>query len=89
MDLKQRLEFCKKCQKRKFGDTGIVCSLTDRKPDFNDTCNDFLIDPKEAQKVVAKAQYSDYEDKEGGKSIWGIIVVIFIIIRIILRFMRD
>lgn len=89
MDLKKRLEFCKKCQKRKFGDTGIICSLTEKKPDFNGRCNDFLLDPKEAQKMVAKAKYSDYEEKGSNNSIWGGIVIVFIIIRIILRFMRD
>jgi len=34
MDLKQRLESCKKCTKIKFSDTGIIYSLTLRKPDF-------------------------------------------------------
>ncbi len=89
MDLKQRLAFCKKCQKRKFSDTGIICSLTERKPDFEGNCKDFLLDPKEAQRMAAKEEYSDYEDSGSSKSIWGIIAVIFIIIRIIMRIMRD
>ena len=93
MDLKRRLEFCKKCQKSKFGDSGIICSLTERKPDFINKCNDFVIDPKEAQKTLAKAKYSgNYEDtnsESSSKSIWGIIAVVIAIIKIILLFMRD
>jgi len=93
MDLKTRLEFCKKCENRKFGDSGIICSLTERKPDFINKCNDFVIDPKQAQKILAKANYSkNYEDTDSGfssKSIWGVVAVVFIIIKIILRFTRD
>lgn len=93
MDLKKRLEFCKKCQNRKFSDTGIICSLTEKKPDFINKCNDFVIDPKQAQKILAKAQYSEnYDDTDGGiggKSIWGVIAVVFIIIKIIWRLTRD
>lgn len=93
MDLKKRLEFCTKCQKRKFGDTGIVCSLSDRKPDFNDTCKDFLIDPKEAQKILAKKNYSStsgsYKEESSSNSIWLIIAVVLFILKMIFRFMRD
>ncbi|MGQ1948689.1 DUF4328 domain-containing protein [Geofilum sp. OHC36d9] len=37
-----KLDFCKKCKKRKF-DTkqGVVCSLTNEKPAFEDNCPDF------------------------------------------------
>lgn len=37
-----QLEYCKKCTKRKFDPSrGIVCSLTNEKPTFQDTCPDY------------------------------------------------
>jgi len=62
MDLLQRLESCKKCTKRKSSDTGIVCSLTLRKPDFLDTCKHFDVDPKEAQKMAVRTEYKEVEE---------------------------
>ncbi len=40
-----QLAFCKKCTNRKMDlQTGILCSLTDEKADFQGTCNDFTED---------------------------------------------
>jgi hypothetical protein len=40
-----KLDFCKKCKKRKFDSKlGIVCSLTNEKPTFEDNCPDFESD---------------------------------------------
>lgn len=45
MTRQERLEFCKKCQHRAFNsDQGIICSLTTRAADFDDSCNSFLLD---------------------------------------------
>ena len=42
-----QLAFCKKCTNRKMDlQTGILCSLTDRKADFEGTCGDFQEDPE-------------------------------------------
>ena len=42
-----QLAFCKKCNNRKMDlQTGILCSLTDQKADFEGTCNDFQEDPE-------------------------------------------
>lgn len=89
MDLKQRLVFCKKCENKKYGSTGIICSLTDRKPDFNNKCNDFILDEKQAQKIATRSEYANHEEKESKTSVWGIILIIFVVIRIIIRLMRD
>ena len=89
MELKERLEYCKNCQKRKFGDTGIICSLTERKPDFDPKCSDFLLDPKEVKRKTSKVEYSDHEKKGQKRTIWGILVIGLIVIRIILRLMKD
>jgi len=87
MDLLQRLESCKKCTKRKSSDTGIVCSLTLRKPDFLDTCKHFDVDPKEAQKMAVRTEYK--EEEENSKSIWVYIGVGLLILKIIFRLLRD
>ncbi len=87
MELLQRLESCKKCTKRKSSDTGIVCSLTLRKPDFLNECKDFIIDPKEAQKAKARIEYKEKE--ESTTSVWVYIGAALLILKIIIRFMRD
>lgn len=89
MDLKQRLVFCKKCENKKYGDTGIICSLTGIKPDFNNKCNDFILDEKQAQKMATRAEYANHEEKESKTSVWGVILIIFVVIRIIFRLLKD
>jgi antitoxin component YwqK of YwqJK toxin-antitoxin module len=45
MDLKERLEFCRKCVNREFNsELGIVCGLTNQKPAFTDACHLFIQD---------------------------------------------
>ena len=48
------------------------------------------MDPKEVSKKYAKSYAADVESKSGSSmSVWGIIVITFFVIRIIMRFMRD
>ncbi|MFI8603062.1 hypothetical protein ACIGCP_01290 [Cellulophaga baltica] len=92
MDLTQRLAFCKKCEKRTFDpNTGIVCSLSQRKPDFISNCKDFIIDPKEASKIAAKsyAAQSVPQEESSSNPIWGIIGVILIVIKLLFYFGRN
>lgn len=89
MQFAQTLEICKRCEKRKFDmNSGIVCSLTLRKPEFNDSCKDFVIDAKEDTKLKAKANNLEKEEKNA-VSTWGVIVIILIIVRIFFRLFRD
>jgi antitoxin component YwqK of YwqJK toxin-antitoxin module len=45
MTRQEHLEFCKKCQHREFNSNqGIICSLTTRAADFDDSCPSFLLD---------------------------------------------
>ncbi|MHC1774246.1 MAG: toxin-antitoxin system YwqK family antitoxin [Lentimicrobium sp.] len=45
MTRQERLEFCKKCKHRAFNsDQGIICSLTARAADFDDSCPSFQLD---------------------------------------------
>lgn len=85
MDLKERLVLCKQCQKKSFDPTlGVICSLSNSKPNFEGNCSDFVIDPKEAQRIAIKNE--DYqEEKSKNYSVWVIVGVILIILRIILR----
>lgn len=89
MELVQRLATCKQCEKRKFDpNTGLVCSLTLRKPEFENDCSDFVIDPKEVSKLNAKA-YKAEKESSNSLSTWGIIAIAIFVIRIIIRMARD
>ncbi|MBK6963574.1 MAG: toxin-antitoxin system YwqK family antitoxin [Bacteroidales bacterium] len=45
MTRQEQLEFCKKCKHREFNSNqGIICSLTTRVADFDDSCSSFLMD---------------------------------------------
>jgi len=90
----QKLAFCKQCQKRSFDSTiGMVCSLTQRKPDFIDSCATYVADPKEVQKqanrIKEAANMTDTEKSSTGSSIWAVIVGILAIIKIIAIFARN
>lgn len=57
MNADERLAFCRKCTNRKFDQQqGIICRLTEKKADFEDTCPDFNLDP-----LVKDKSESDYE----------------------------
>lgn len=91
MELTQRLATCKQCEKRKFNpNTGLVCSLTLRKPEFENDCNEFLLDPKEVSKMNAKTHAAHAEQNSGSSlSTWGIIVIVIFVVRMLLRMLRD
>jgi len=88
MDLKQQLVFCKQCEKRAFGDTGILCSLTKQKPAFKTSCDSFTIDPKEAQRIALRANENKLENSNSN-STWIYIGIALIVIRIIIRIARN
>ena len=53
MNLNERLEFCTICQNRKIDfKTGLRCSLTNEKPEFENNCEKFLKDEKEAERKL-------------------------------------
>ncbi|MEP0213375.1 MAG: hypothetical protein ABJD66_09195 [Cellulophaga sp.] len=90
MNLSEQLVLCKKCEKRKFDpNTGINCSLTGRKPTFEDTCNTFVLDANEAEKIAAKDKVSTYVKEDSKESMWWVLGVVLIVIKIIWRFNRD
>ena len=53
MTLNERLEFCKICKNRHVDfKTGLVCALTNDKPQFEDSCGEFVKDEKEAERKL-------------------------------------
>jgi len=94
MELKQKLIFCKQCQHKKLDtQVGIVCGLTNNKPDFEETCPSYLNDPKETRRMVKKAEklYKTTGSTSSGAStgsVWRTIIFILIIIKLIMRFAR-
>lgn len=55
----QKLELCKLCTKRKFNTSvGIICSLTNEKPAFENQCEHYEVDEK-AQKSVVEFEKTD------------------------------
>ncbi|WBU88472.1 hypothetical protein [Cellulophaga omnivescoria] len=90
MNLSEQLILCKKCENRKFDpNTGINCSLTGKKPNFEDTCSTFVLDAKEAEKIAAKGQASAYVKEDSKQNMWWVLGVVLIVIKIIWRFSRD
>jgi hypothetical protein len=48
MELREQLEFCRKCTNRELNSLGaIVCVLTHKKPDFEGTCPSYIHDTSE------------------------------------------
>jgi len=88
MQLLERLEICKKCDNREYSKTGIICSLTNEKPNFEDKCSEFKIDPREIAKQQAKEKYKNIENDNSKMpsfktAVWTLIIVILIIFKII------
>jgi hypothetical protein len=53
MTLEERLDFCKICENRKIDlKVGLICSLTNEKPEFDNKCEFFIKDEKEAERKL-------------------------------------
>lgn len=51
-NLEHCLQYCKVCQNQKFSmQEGIVCGLSNQKPDFYDTCDDFVEDIEKKERA--------------------------------------
>ncbi len=84
MTLKERLEFCSICEKRQVDlKTGLVCSLTNEKPTFENKCEYFTKDAEEAErKLTQKLKATGNAKTENGSinpkqnKLWGLLVLI-------------
>ena len=67
MTINEQLDICRACLKRKFDPmTGIVCSLTDAKPAFGQSCPDFAMDKEEAERLALQEKMAREEDVATG-----------------------
>lgn len=55
MTIEERLKYCRTCKNRKRDmNKGLICSLTDNTANFENICEDYLIDEKTAEKEKLK-----------------------------------
>ena len=67
MSIDEQLKYCKICVNRKLNaQIGLVCSLTNAKPDFVETCPTFNLDQPEAERLVALEKAAAAEQDTGG-----------------------
>ncbi|NOU60392.1 DUF4328 domain-containing protein [Marinifilum caeruleilacunae] len=67
----KQIETCKSCENRKF-DTqqGILCSLTDAKPIFEEICSDYVQDEKTIQKKLEVSKFILPNQKLANALMW-------------------
>lgn len=81
MELKERLKFCKDCELRKFNSKiGLVCSLTDEKPNFIDSCGDYKLDEIAVKKEITRKEARLIGDTFPNGAVSGVIITLIIII---------
>ncbi len=90
MTLDEQLKFCRICIKRKLNPAiGLVCSITDQKPSFTDSCHNFFADEQEAQRLITLEKEAAMEENAGffaqeqkgiQKGVWGGVIMITIAI---------
>lgn len=79
MTHEERISLCKICSNRSFNSKfGVVCSLTDQRPDFISTCKDFIKDEHEVQKVLKREEEEaeDHKVKVNTKMAIGLVLVL-------------
>ncbi len=84
----EKIALCRACTKRGFNSkTGIVCSLSLAKPDFDMTCDDYLLDPK-VNKTASQTIEAMPNKSSNFKTVLGVILIIIGIIRLIMALNR-
>jgi len=67
MTLDERLKYCRICENRKMNSAiGLVCVLTNEKPNFETNCPDFKIDQLEADRLVLLERDAKEEEESSG-----------------------
>lgn len=62
MTKKEQLEFCKKCSNRKFDSKqGLLCNLTGKFADFEETCENFELDESLEEKAIETSEIQSDE----------------------------
>lgn len=81
MDLQKRLDICNICKNKQYHNFEIICSLTKSTPDFEENCENYLVD-NEAVKS-ANNEYVVEESRSSTSTFWYVIGIVFIIFRLI------
>jgi hypothetical protein len=67
MTLDERLQFCKVCNNRKMDfNAGMLCKLTNSKPDFEEKCPSFDMDSVAAKEYLSRKEALAQSEQEGG-----------------------
>lgn len=86
MNLKDKIKICSICKNRMLDrNIGLVCSLTEAKPEFNDSCDDYITDQSAIHRGKEKHSYNDSNGISVWSVVWGVILVVFFIIRLMSR----
>ncbi|MFY0603004.1 MAG: hypothetical protein JXQ93_03575 [Flavobacteriaceae bacterium] len=88
---KEQLEFCKKCENKTLDlKVGVICSLTNAKPNFGDSCKDFTVDSVEVQKMVAREILTNEAAEAIKMPVWQIVLSVIIalvaLVRLVMAF---
>ena len=64
METSERIKICSSCNNREFNpQTGIVCSLTKEKPNFEESCSNYSANISQETRSIAEKFEPDEEDK--------------------------
>ena len=86
LEIKDKIEYCKLCENSKFDKSkGILCALSNKKPDFKSTCENFSLSQSAQQKIeVVKKRLSGELDDTGSGGIQRWLVSVFGILSYVL-----
>ncbi|MEJ2004420.1 MAG: hypothetical protein P8X57_05515 [Cyclobacteriaceae bacterium] len=66
MNTEGQLQYCRICTNRKTDATfGVICGLTQSKPDFNSECSKFQIDEQENRRLSEREKAIEEESESG------------------------
>ena len=89
----EKINVCATCKNRKMNlKKGIVCGLTDEKPQFEDRCDSFIVDEKVLLEEQRRAEYEQFDDypevvgQDGSKSRKRIVSIISSVVSFIVFF---
>ena len=86
MNTEEKIKICKICFNKGFDiNKGIVCNLTNEKPDFEDECPDFRLNPTQISQPQTKTINSDEDLNVGLKIVSFCIPLVGIIIWLVNR----
>ena len=63
MTPEEKIKICAMCKNRKMSmQKGIVCGLTGEKPQFEESCESFIVDEKVLLEEQRRAEYEQFDD---------------------------